>query len=233
VLVVNNSSFHCLPRIEAFLGWLAAATLLLAFGCRGPDQPSAAAAGDSVQQTAMDTAGLPRTNVTIADRARWLARLHWPRDCEGAYTQTHLTDDGGLDFQEVEPGLSIVVVRCALGAYQPSQVVLQIDARLAPEAVTVFDFASFESSDGKSLTPVRVAELTGEITLLGGGRTLTVLSLARQIGDCGTWARYRLGEGAPRLEVFAERVACPEVPGERADPEPGMPPVGWKRITPS
>jgi hypothetical protein len=120
------------PHVKTVLRWLAAATLLLTCGCRGREQPSAVAAGDLLQQSALDTARLPRTNVTVADRARWLTRLRWPHDCEEAFTQTHLADDGGLDFYEIEPGVSIVVVRCALGAYQPTQVVRRVDERPVP-----------------------------------------------------------------------------------------------------
>jgi hypothetical protein len=222
-------------RLARVLRRLVAVSLVVACASSAKDEPGTSGAADAVQRATPDSLSLPRTDITIADRARWLARLHWPNDCEQAFALTQVTDDGGLHFHEVEPGLSLVIVRCALGAYQPTHIVLRVDERQAPAAATVLDFPTFTSSDGKSLVPTRAVELAGEVALLDGGRALTVLSLARQIGDCGTWARYRLGDGsgAPELELFAERVACPGAPGQRVIPAPGLPPDGWRRVTPA
>ena len=63
---------------------------------------------------------LPLGEITVADRARWFARLGWPQDCEDALTQTHLTNDGGLEIYALLSGVAIAVVRCALGAFQPA-----------------------------------------------------------------------------------------------------------------
>lgn len=175
-------------------------------------------------------APLPRSNVTVADRASWFGRLHWPNACEDDFTKTRLTDDGGLEFHPLSQGISLVVVRCALGAYQSTSVVLRLDERSTSPSATVLEFPTYESLDGATLNATRTAELAGEITVLDDRHALTVLSLARQIGDCGTWARYQMLDSIPRLEAFAERVRCPEEPGERAEPKPGDPPSGWKPV---
>lgn len=171
---------------------------------------------------------LPRRAISVTDRARWFARLSWPQDCEEAFTQTRLTDDSGLEIYTLPSGAAIAVVRCALGAYQPTSVVLLFDERSPTHTATVLEFPSFESTDGKTLTPVRTREITGEITWIETASALVVLTLARQIGDCGTWARYVFANDAPKLTVFAAQVSCPDNPGSRADPRPGEPPRGWK-----
>jgi hypothetical protein len=127
-----------------------------------------------------DPAPLPRQEITVADRARWFARLGWPQDCEDAFAQTRLTDDGGLEIHALPSGASIAVVRCALGAYQPTSVVLLFDERQPARAASVLEFPTFESTDGKTLTPARTRELAGEITRLDNAAAFVVLTLARQ-----------------------------------------------------
>ena len=95
------------------------------------------------------------------------------------------------------------MVCCALGAYQPTSVVLLFDGRPPTWAAIVLEFPTFESTDGKTLTPARTRELAGEITWLENAAAFVVLSLARQIGDCGTWARCAFADGAPKLPAFA------------------------------
>jgi hypothetical protein len=182
-------------------------------------------------QAEPDPAPLPRREISVADRTRWFARLGWPQDCEDAFTQTRLTDDGGLEIHALPSGATLAVVRCALGAYQPTSVVLLFDEQSPAHAATVLEFPSFESTDGKTLTPARMRELTGEVTWLDNAGVLIVLTLARQIGDCGTWARYAFADGTPQLTAFAAQVSCPEDPGPRVDPQPGESPRGWTTIS--
>ncbi|MBV6522016.1 MAG: hypothetical protein MNPFHGCM_02160 [Gemmatimonadaceae bacterium] len=167
--------------------------------------------------------------MSVADRARWYRQLRWPAPCEEAFDATRVTDDGGLKFVELEPGRSLVIVRCAGGAYQPSSTLLLLDERGATPVASALELETLASLDGKSLTRAREAEVTGEITMLDH-RTLTILTLARQIGDCGTWGRYEFHDGSLVLTAGAERVTCPADPGPRAEPKVGEPPAGWKPI---
>lgn len=175
-------------------------------------------------------APLPRRDLTVVDRARWYTYLRWPQDCEDAFKQTAVTDDGGIEIRTLPSGSSIAIVRCALGAYQPTSVVLRFDERAPAARASLLEFATFESADGKTLAPARTRELSGEIAWLEGTNSFVVLTLARQIGDCGTWARYSVDEDAPRLAAFAAAVPCPDPSGQRVDPRPGEPPKGWKTI---
>ena len=224
------------PRPTVIMCRLLIATCILvcAAACsRQPTETSASASATRQPATPVvpNPAPLPRREITVADRVRWFARLGWPQDCEDAFTQTRLTDDAGLEIHALPSGAAIAVLRCALGAYQPTSVVLMFDERPPARAATVLEFPTFESTDGKTLTPARTREIAGEITWLENAGALVVLTLARQIGDCGTWARYVFADGAPKLMAFAAQVACPDDPGPRVDPQPGEPPRGWKTIS--
>ena len=202
--------------------------LLLACSPRPADRSAAAAPPDAGLGAANSASEQRPGYATAGDRARWFERLHWPAECEDAFARTRLTDDGGLEAHSPQPGISTVIVRCAVGAYQPTSIVLRLDERSTTPVATVLEFPAFESLDGRTLAPARVTELAGEIAALDAGNTLTVLSLARQLGDCGTWARYRIADGAPVLVAFAARVPCPQAAGLRAEPPPGQPPAGWQ-----
>jgi hypothetical protein len=192
---------------------------------------SATAAGQTRTDSLQGSGSLPRREITLADRARWFSRLGWPQDCEDAFMQTRVTDDPGLEIHALPSGASIAVIRCALGAYQPTSVVLRFDERSPAHPATLLEFPTFESSDGQTLVPARTRELTGEIEWLEGVDVLMVLTLARQIGDCGTWAKYGFPNDVPTLTAFASRVSCPDDPEPAVDPRAGEPPDGWSRMT--
>jgi len=167
---------------------------------------------------------------TRADRAAWRAQLGWPDDCEQAFELTDASPDSGIVVQALEHGAMLVAVRCAAGAYQPSALVLQVDATGMPAAARVLTFATYVSPDGETLERVDTTELRGEIRFAAQGPTLSVLALSRQTGDCGTWAEYTVADGAPRLVTLYARLPCPGTPDAPVDPAPDEPPPGWKRM---
>jgi hypothetical protein len=166
---------------------------------------------------------------TRADRAAWRARLGWPDDCEQAFEMTDASTDSGVVVQALEQGAMLVAVRCAAGAYQPSALVIQVDAADTP-AARVLTFATYVSPDGETLERVDTTELRGEIRFAAQGPTLSVLALSRQTRDCGTWAEYTLVDRAPRLVTLYARLPCPGTPDTPVDPAPDEPPPGWKRM---
>jgi hypothetical protein len=171
----------------------------------------------------------PASPLTRADRTAWRARLHWPDDCEGAFEATDVGGGSGLEIHALADGSTLVQIRCAAGAYQPSQLVMRtIDAR--PSVASILTFTTWESADGESLEQTESEEVWGELTYLPEAQELTLLTLSRQTGDCGTWAEYRLADGNPKLEALYARMPCPAEPGEAVNPGPGKPPKGWKRI---
>jgi len=173
---------------------------------------------------------LPRANVTSTDRARWRELLAWPAGCEDAFGLTHAPDVGGLFFHTLGEGVTLVQVACAAGAYQGSAVFVRLDENVSPPAAKVLSFETYTSPDGAGLESAPSVELWGEVMFLASAKELTLLSVSRQMRDCGTWSRYSLVEEAPRLIELYARIACPEEPGPPAQPEPGRPPEGWARI---
>ena len=174
-------------------------------------------------------AAMPPAN-TRADRAAWRARLHWPDDCEDAFEASDASADAGLGIHELRDGVVLVQVRCAAGAYQPSSLVMYVDATRTPSVATAMTFLTYASPDGERLERVDTRELWGEMSFAQGGQVLTVLSLSRQTADCGTWTEYSFAEGTPRLVALYARLPCPTVPGAPVDPAPGQPPADWKRM---
>lgn len=173
-------------------------------------------------------AGLPRAApITLAQRARWKPILQWPASCEEAFQASRAGDDGGLVFYTIGPGLSTVEVRCAAGSYQPSQVFLRFDERGSSPVSTVLAFLAFGSEDGAGITQRTETELFGETAFSPDGREVSVLSLSRQIGDCGIWTRYAIATEHPRVLSAASRLPCSDRPSAPAEWHDGNMPAGW------
>ena len=184
--------------------------------------------GEPVANSANASAA-SRGPLTRADRSAWRARLHWPDDCEGAFEATDVSGEAGLAIQALADGSTLVLIRCAAGAYQPSQIVMRTtDAR--PSVAAILSFTTWGSSDGESVGKTESEELWGALSFLPDTQQLTLLSLSRQTGDCGTWAAYGLAEGNPEPEALYVRIPCPATAEAPADPEPGKPPKGWTRL---
>jgi hypothetical protein len=56
---------------------------------------------------------------------------------------------------------------------------------------------------------------------------LTLLSIARQTGDCGFWARYAVRGDAVHQTAFASKSPCPSRPGPHATLDATRPPPDW------
>ena len=172
--------------------------------------------------------------LSLADRAAWRMVLQWPADCEEAFVASHVGEDAGLALTELAPQLTLVDVLCAAGAYQPAHVFLRLDERGSSRVVSVLEFARYDSADGRTaaLTAPR-AELWGEAYLAVDRRELSVLSLSRQLGDCGVWHRWAIGSEQPRLVAAAARLPCPTRPETGAEMIAGDAPSGWRRLSPT
>ncbi len=175
-------------------------------------------------------ADLPRTDLTLEDREAWHDRLGWSAECEEAFRLTNAGDDAGLAFHTLSPGVSLLAVRCASAAYQPSWVFLRIDER-GPEArALALSFPVFESPDGEAIEPSESVEVWGEPTFDPATNELILLRVSRQTRDCGLWVRYALDAEGPRpLELYA-RLPCPTQPTPAVEAVSKGPPEGWTRI---
>jgi hypothetical protein len=107
---------------------------------------------------------------------------------------------------------------------------MMLDERAPTPRGTVLSFKTYQSPDGTSLEEVTATEMVGEPAVIPEQRALTVLNLWRQTADCGVWARYAIGDGAPKLEAARARFPCPTHPGPPALSRGGSPPSGWKIV---
>jgi hypothetical protein len=171
--------------------------------------------------------------LSVADRAAWRKVLKWPAECEEAFEASHAGDDGGLVFAELSPRVTLVDVLCAAGGYQPSHIFLRLDERGSSRVVAVLEFTPFDSEDGRTVSrSAPHSELWGEAYIAADRRELSVLSLSRQLGDCGTWHKWAIGTEQPRLTAAAARLPCPSRPGTASQMIAGDAPSGWRRISP-
>lgn len=216
--------------------WAVGTTLVAAavvVGCSsqsGIERPREAAVAQDEREVRRSTvAGPPRSApITVADRSRWQPILRWPESCEAAFRTSRASDDGGVAFHQRGPGLSTVEVLCAAGSYQPSHVFLRFDERRSSPESNVLRFPTYQSEDGVRVTHQVEAELFGETAVSPDGRELSVLNLARQLGDCGIWTRYAIGTESPKVVAAATRLPCPDTPGERVEWTDGSAPPGWQ-----
>jgi hypothetical protein len=163
------------------------------------------------------------------DRKQWRTALEWPAGCEDAFQASNAGGDEGIAVTELEPRLALVEVLCAGGAYQPSHVYILLDERGAAPAKTLLRFAVYHSEDGTSLALSMETELWGESVVSPHSREMSVLTLSRQLADCGIWSRYRIGT-QPTLIAAAARLPCPATPGSPAESPDGDAPRGWRPI---
>jgi hypothetical protein len=168
---------------------------------------------------------------SLADRAAWRAALKWPAPCEEAFESSKAGDDGGLAIHELAPRVAIVEILCAVGAYQPSHVYLRYDEQSAPATATLLEFPVLTSDDGTTVETSVESEVWGESWFSPDAYEMSVLTLSRQVGDCGIWSRYALSGQQPVLTSASARLPCPASPGSPAQFTNGTAPAGWRSIS--
>jgi len=169
--------------------------------------------------------------LSLSHRAAWRATLDWPASCEEAFESSRAGQDGGLVIHALAPGVSLVEVLCAAGAYQPSHVYFRYDERSTPPIATLLEFAVFLSADEATPDVSLETEIWGESSLSPDGRALSVLTLSRQMADCGVWSRYAVEAERPRLVAAAAQWPCPATPGPPAESSDAGAPRRWRPLT--
>jgi hypothetical protein len=158
----------------------------------------------------------------------WRQVVRWPDGCEEAFQASRASDDGGLVFEALDDSVLLLQVTCAAGAYQPSSMWWVVPTSApggAPPSVLEFQVLSGEKADASS--PRYQTEVFGEWVFDHMSRQLTRLSVSRQTGDCGFWARYRVEAGTARLVKAAAKFPCPSQRGEQARLDAARPPTSW------
>jgi hypothetical protein len=168
--------------------------------------------------------------MSLADRAAWRTALGWSASCEKAFESSRAGEDGGLVIHEVAPRVSLVEVLCAAGAYQPSHVYIRYDEQGASPIATSLQFRVLSAESATPQTSLET-EIWGESSLSSDARVLSVLTLSRQLADCGIWSRYAIGTGQPELIAAAAWLPCPATPGPPAESTNGGVPRGWRPLS--
>lgn len=157
--------------------------------------------------------------------------LMWPDECEDAFQASHAGDAGGIRVVRLGPGVSLVEVTCAAGAYQPSTMRFTLAEDASGARIKPLTFPVYTSENGRDLTLSHETDVWGDSVVNGPAAEIVILSLARQTADCGVWARYSLAGDQPRLLAAAARTRCPAAPGPAASLSGSGPPAGWTAIT--
>lgn len=167
---------------------------------------------------------------SIADRPAWRELLQWDDDCQGAYETSYAGAESGLQLFALDDEHVLVAVLCAAGSYVPSFVYYYVEHRDAIFTAAPLTFPTFESPDGEILAATQQLELWGEPAFTAMRGELTVLRVARQSSDCGTWARYGFTSGQVQLREFWAAFPCATEPQAPVTPVSGSPPAGWRRV---
>jgi hypothetical protein len=136
-------------------------------------------------------AGLPGTK-NAKDRAAWRAILHWPASCERDW-QTGNPGTAGVQVWNTSgsrAGAKLVSVDCILGAYQGTQRLWLVGPG---RTVTPITFHVYEDPGTGKPTPMRKAEILGDLQFTPANGRLTIFDKARGIGDCGIYSVFKLG----------------------------------------
>ena len=172
-----------------------------------------------------------RSPFSLDDRALWRAALAWPESCEESFSSSRAGQDGGLAVHNLAARVSIVEILCASGAYQPSHVFVRYDEQGASPMATLLEFPVLMSDDGESIDQSVEREVWGETWFSPDAFEMSVLTVSRQLGDCGIWSRYALSGQQPVLTNAAARLPCPSSPAPPVQFTNGNAPVGWRSLS--
>jgi hypothetical protein len=131
-----------------------------------------------------------------ASRSEWRQQLHWPEVCEQAFgrTREQRGSQSGVRVMRLSSGWRVVEVRCAAGAYQPSQMFVGISPTgIASRPIPVQTLAFDDQGRPKWSTS---EEVWGNVTFAADAHELTIVNMARGLGDCGSMIVYRIDADA-------------------------------------
>ncbi|WP_428562134.1 MAG: DUF1176 domain-containing protein [Solidesulfovibrio sp. DCME] len=156
-------------------------------------------------------------------RAKLRARLGWPPSCEAAY-QEMVSPEGmgatvrstGVDAYALSGGRTLYVVQCDQAAYQATYTAVLTEQPDGPGMPLRFPALADSAAPSP---PVPQDELVGDVSFDAAKGTLTVLTKARGLADCGSLAVYAFPSGA-RVSLAEMRVReCPRQPKGYVPPE--------------
>jgi len=158
-----------------------------------------------------------------AERARLRAVVGWPDECEQSFQEMTADNDGsgplsagpGVESYPLGDGRTLYAVQCMLGAYQVGYTMVLQDK---PDAKgSALKFPQYDS-DGKKTIRNEDADMAGQFTFDPQAKELTVLALARGLGDCGSLVRYAFPAQGGVKVVEARLRECKDPP-KAVDPK--------------
>ena len=121
-----------------------------------------------------------------------------------------------MDSYDLGRGRRLFLIQCNQAAYQSAYVAMETEAEGGPARLLRFPTADAE---GGKITRRLDDSLLGNPEFNAAARTLTILTKARGVGDCGAYAVYGFETpGAPRALELRVR-DCPKNPGKYLPPE--------------
>jgi uncharacterized protein len=163
----------------------------------------------------------------LAKRETWRERLKWPDDCEEEFKESagpgaFPGEAAGVDIYSLSASERLAVVQCGLYAYQISFVALLFDAA-GSEPGRLVTFKEYGRETSGKVSSDETTEMAGEPVFHERGKTLTVFSKSRGVGDCGSFVTYGFESG--RLVVREARAqACFD------DTRKWIDPVKWPKV---
>ena len=191
--------------------------------------PDAACLGQRLaeRRAALAAAAAGAAKALWDERAALQARLHWPKDCEESFRETFAAaPDGpglplratGVERHDLGNGRTLYLVQCDQAAYQGVYVAMETGPGDGPAKLLRFPTAD---ADGGRIIRREDDSLVGDPRFNGADKTLTVLTKARGVGDCGSYAVYGFdAAGKPAARELRAR-ECPKKAG------PYLPPERW------
>ncbi len=195
--------------------------------------PDAACLGQRLaeRRAALTAAAAGAAKALWGERAALQARLHWPKDCEDSFRETFAAApdgpglplrDTGVERHDLGDGRTLFLVQCDQAAYQGVYVAMETSPGDGPAKLLRFPMAD---ADGGRIVRREDDSLVGDMQYNEADKTLTVLSKARGVGDCGSYAVYGFdAAGKPTARELRVR-ECPKKAG------PYLPPERWPLAT--
>lgn len=191
--------------------------------------PDAACLGQRLaeRRAALTAAAVGAAKALWDERAALQARLHWPKACEESFRETFAAvpdgpglplRDTGVERHDLGDGRTLYLVQCDQAAYQGVYVAMETGPGDGPAKLLRFATAD---ADGGRIIRREDDSLVGDPRFNGADKTLTVLTKARGVGDCGSYAVYGFdAAGKPAARELRAR-ECPKKAG------PYLPPERW------
>ncbi|GEM_PF-2144031 len=202
-----------------FIGF--ALTLLFISGCSSK-------APEAVDDRILSPAQLKAQSVQV--RSKWRRTLQWNNSCEDAFQASYVGQQSGVQVYKADNTVELVSVLCSAGAYQPSFVYFLLAKHKSGVTAQAINFPIYASDDGWNMNRSVQTEIWGEPIFDSERVELNILNVARQSGDCGSWAVYSLEQASAELMELWALFPCPQNIEAPAEQKIGVPPAGWVRV---